>query len=297
MMLIAGTIPNKDLPLIAGEVRTEDEHLVVDGCHISCSQGTGAMISAALAATNYLKLESPRVLVVGDTGQGRGSREIYEDLIQKVGELAPEVLALHYCVPDMALMKRLYHSIEECAKRPILIADAGSMYAAKAAGLATGFDAFTPDAGEMAFLADRDAIHPAYISRHLFDTNITQTPRLAAAAYQHQNAARLLLVKGAIDYVVRDGDILAAIAEPSVPELEAVGGTGDTITGLLSAFAHAGMELPGAAIIAARANRMAGKLARVTPATRVRQVIEQFPLVFGEYLCQWTGACYTEGGT
>ncbi len=296
MMLIAGTIPIKDLPLTLSKVEAEGEFLVIDGHHIPCTQGTGALISASLATTNYLKLESPQVLVAGDIGEGKGSREIYQYLIQRVGELSPEVLTLHYCVPDMALTRRLCRAIEECTKRPLMVADAASMYAAKAAGLATEFDIFTPDATEMAFLADADATHPAYINRHLFDTDITQTPRLVAAAYQQRNASKLLLVKGAIDYVVRDGDILATITEPNVPELEAIGGTGDTITGLVSAFAYAGLELHEAAIIAARSNRMAGKFARATPATRVRQVIEQFHFVFREYLCGWTGVCSIKGG-
>jgi NAD(P)H-hydrate repair Nnr-like enzyme with NAD(P)H-hydrate dehydratase domain len=177
-----------------------------------------------------------------------------------------------------------------------MIADAGSMYAAKAAGLASHFDVFTPDATEMAFLADPDATHPAYVARHLFDADISQTPELVADAYEHNNAARLLLVKGATDYVVDGGDVVATVAEPDVPALEAVGGTGDTITGLVSAFVHAGLELHEAAIIAARSNRMAGKFAQATPATRVRQIIGQFHAVFEEYLCQWSGVCYTDGG-
>lgn len=295
MMLIAGTIPIEDLPLTMGEVRVEGEFLIVNGYRIPCAQGTGAMVSAALAATNYLKLEPPHVLVAGDTGQGTGSREIYEYLIQRVIELSPEVLALHYCLPDMALTRRLCEAVKKCAKRPVMIADAASMYAAKAAGLATEFDIFTPDATEMAFLADPDATHPAYIARHLFDTDITQTPKLVAAAYQHQNAAKLLLVKGAVDYVVRDGDILTTITEPNVPELEAIGGTGDTITGLVSAFVYAGLESHETAIIAARTNRMAGKYALATPATKVRQIINHFPSVFKEYLCQWSGIRYTKG--
>jgi NAD(P)H-hydrate repair Nnr-like enzyme with NAD(P)H-hydrate dehydratase domain len=177
-----------------------------------------------------------------------------------------------------------------------MIADAGSMYAAKAAGLAPCFEIFTPDATEMAFLADPDATHPAYIARHLFDANTSQTPELVAAAYQHKNAARLLLIKGATDYVVDGGDIVATVAEPNVPALEAVGGTGDTITGLVSAFVYAGLELHEAAIIAARSNRMAGKFAQATPATRVRQIVSQLPAVFKEYLCQWSGVCYEVGG-
>ena len=236
MMLIVGTVPLKDLPLTIGKASAEGDYLVVNGHRIPCTQGTSAMITAALVTTEYLKLEAPQVLVVGDTGQGKGSCEMYEYLIQNVASLSPQVLALHYCLPDMALTRRLCESVKKCPQRPLMIADAASMYAAKAAGLATSFDIFTPDATEMAFLADPDATHPAYIARHLFDTNVTQTPKLVAAAYQKKNAAKLLLVKGATDYVVRNGEILATISEPNVPALEPIGGTGDTITGLLSAF-------------------------------------------------------------
>ena len=81
-----------------------------------------------------------------------------------------------------------------------------------------------------------------------------------------------------------------------MPTLEAIGGTGDTITGLVSAFVHAGMEPREAAIIASKANRMAGKFAEATPATRVRQIISQYRAVFKEYLCQWSEVCYAEGG-
>ncbi len=295
MLLIAGTVPVKDLPLTMGKISAEGESLLVNSYRIPRTQGTGAMIGAALATTNYLGLEEPHVLVAGDTGQGKGSREIYEYLIKRITELSPEVLALHYCLPDMALTRKLCNVIKECSKKPVLIADAASMYAAKASGLAAEFDIFTPDATEIAFLADPDATHPAYINKHLFDTDITQTPQLVATAYQQRNAAKLLLVKGAVDYVILDGDILAAITEPDIPELEAIGGTGDTITGLVSAFVYAGLKPHEAAIIAARSNRMAGKLAQVTPATKVRQVIDHFPAVFKEYLCEWSGVCYTKG--
>jgi len=296
MMLIAGTVPVRDFPLTIGRAVVEGEDLIVDGRRIPCAQGTGAMISAALAAVDYLKLEAPQVLVAGDIGQGKGTREIYEYLIRKVSDSSPQVMVLHYCLPIMALMRRLCESIQRCPHKVLMIADAGSMYAAKAAGLAASFDIFTPDATEMAFLADPDATHPAYVARHLFDADTSRTPELVAAAYQHKNAARLLLVKGATDYVVDGGGIVATVDEPNVPALEAVGGTGDTITGLVSAFVYAGLEPREAAIIAARSNRMAGKFAEATPATRVRQIISQFPAVFKEYLCQWSGVCYTEGG-
>lgn len=296
MMLIVGTIPIRDMPLTIGKAAAEGDFLIVDGRRIPCIQGTGAMIGAALATTDYLKLEAPCALLAGDIGQGKGSRDIYEYLIEKVAELSPTVLALHYWLPDMVLTRRLCEAIEKCNRRPIMIADAASMYSAKAAGRATEFDIFTPDATEVAFLADPNATHPAYIARHLFDTDITQAPRLAEVAYQINNAAKLLLIKGAIDYIINKGGIVATITEPDIPALEAIGGTGDTITGLVSALAYAELELPEAAIIAARANRMAGKFAHATPATKVRQVIAQFPAVFKEYLCRWSGVCFMEGG-
>ena len=176
-----------------------------------------------------------------------------------------------------------------------MIADAGSMYAVKASGMAAAFDIFTPDATEMAFLADPHATHPAYVSRHLFDTDITRTPKLVQAAYQNNSTARLLLVKGSTDYVVDNGDILATITEPNIPALEAIGGTGDTITGLASALIYAGFEPHEALILASRSNRMAGKYAQVTPATRIREVVTQFPAVFKDYLDQWSGRNNTKG--
>jgi ADP-dependent NAD(P)H-hydrate dehydratase / NAD(P)H-hydrate epimerase len=296
MMLIVGTTPLKDLPLTIGKASMDGEYLVIDNHHIPCTQGTAAMITAALATTEYLKIEAPQALVIGDTGQGKGSREMYEYLIQNIAKLSPEVLALHYCLPDMVLTRRLCEAVKSCAKRPLMIADAASMYAAKAAGLATSFDIFTPDATEMAFLADPYATHPAYIAKHLFDTDVTQIPKLVAAAYAKKNAAKLLLVKGATDYIVENGNILATISEPNVPTLEPIGGTGDTITGMLSAFVYAGLEPHEAAIIAARANRVAGKLANATPATKVCQIIHQFPAVFKQYLCQWSEVCFVEPG-
>jgi len=296
MMLIAGTVPDKNMPLTVGEIGSDGDYLAVGGHRFPCAQGTGAMVSAALTVTDYLKLNRPTVVVAGDVGEGKGSRAIYEYIIQNVKSLAPRVLALHYWLPDMALTRRLCDAVEKCDERPIMIADAASMYSAKAAGMASRFDIFTPDATEMAFLADPAATHPAYIARHLFDTDITKTPELVDIAYRNKNAPKVLLVKGAIDYIIRDGEIIETVDQPDVPALEAIGGTGDTITGLVAAFVYAGLELQEAAIVAAKANRMAGKYARPTPATRVNKIIEQFPVVFERHLCEWSGECCITGG-
>lgn len=87
---------------------------------------------------------------------------------------------------------------------------------------------------------------------------------------------------------------MATIDEPNIPQMEAIGGTGDTITGMISAFVHAGLEVRESAILAARANRMAGKFGRLTPATKIWEIVRQFPQVFKQYLCEWTGICYSK---
>jgi sugar/nucleoside kinase (ribokinase family) len=294
MMLIAGTVPSLDIPLTFGEVKIDGDHLVVEDRVFYCTQGTGAMISAALAATEYLKMDAPKVLITGDIGNGKGSRELYRYLIDNIEPLNPGVLALHYWLPDMAQTRQLCTAIDKCKQRPVLIADAASMYSAKAAGLAEKFDVFTPDATEIAFLADPNATHPAYIARHLFETDIRQAPALAEEAFKNHGAARLMLIKGAIDYVFENSRIIAEIDEPDIPEMEAIGGTGDTITGLIAAFIYTGLEPAEAAVIAARTNRMAGKYAGATPASKVKQIIDFFPLVFKDNLCQWSNVCYTK---
>ena len=210
--MIAGTIPVKDFPLTLGEVRREEDSLVIDSRLVACTQGTATMISAALAVTHYLKLRPPNVLVAGDIGDGKGTREIYRYLIKKVCGLSPRVLALHYCLPIVSLMEDLCRVIEGCRKRPFMIADAGAMYAATVAGLAKSFDIFTPDAGELAFLADPDANHPAYSRPDFFNTENSEAPSLVTAAYQHDSAAKLLFVKGATDLVAVGGEILATIS-------------------------------------------------------------------------------------
>ena len=291
MMLIAGTVPVNDMPLIQGRVEREKEYLSVEGYNLPCTQGTMAMVSAALTTTSYLGLEPPRVLLAGDTGTGKGSRLLYQYLIEHVCELAPGVLVLHYALPIITLMQRLYTAIEKCRPRPVLIADAGFMYAAKAAGIAPGFDVFTPDPSELAFLADPEAVHPAYISRHLFEDAFTRVPELIKRAYACGGAARYLLVKGAVDYIVKEGVIVATIAEPDVPVMECIGGTGDTITGMVAAFASGELDLDQAAILSARANRVAGQMADLTPAARVATIIDRLPAVFKENLCRWSGIC------
>jgi NAD(P)H-hydrate repair Nnr-like enzyme with NAD(P)H-hydrate dehydratase domain len=183
-------------------------------------------------------------------------------------------------MPYITIMTKLCEVINELNKRPIMIADAGSMYAAKASGMAENFDVFTPDATEMAFLADSNATHPAYIAKHFFDNDITQTPKLVKIAYKNKDIAKLLLVKGSTDYIALDGNIIDVVNKPDIPAMEAIGGTGDTITGLISALIYSGLDLKKAALVAARSNRIAGEYAKANPATKISQIIAQFPSAF-----------------
>ena len=279
MLLICGTIPWADFPLTCGEARFEGENLLIQDTEIPCTQGTAALTSAACVTAEYLKNNPPQVILVGDNGNGKGSRLLYDYLIKNLPAISPDVLLLHYILPIMGLMKKVCEAAVKCKKKPVMIADASSMYAAKAAGLAPFFDIFTPDLCEMAFLADADAVHPAYVSRHLFSAEIAQAQKLIAAAYRQKSAAKILLIKGAIDHVVEEGKTICTISDPDIPALEAIGGTGDTISGMIGALIDAGYSHSDAVITAANANRKAGEYAQVTPATKIRQIVQAIPNV------------------
>ena len=164
----------------------------------------------------------------------------------------------------------------EMAKRPILIADAGFMYAAKMSGQSPEYDLFTPDVGELAFLADETAPHPFYTRGFVLHED-NRVPDLIARAYAHENAARVLLVKGRTDFLANREGILATVQEPSVEALEAIGGTGDTLAGIAAALIAAGKGVPEAALIAAQVNRWAGFYAHPNPGTPVGEIIEHIP--------------------
>ena len=280
MLIIAGIVPIKTLPLLEGRVMKERAFLRIGDYQIPATQGTAAMISAALAVSQYFQLESPRAVVAGDIGRGDGSRLIYQYLIQNLLQLKPRVLALHYCMPDLELMRQLYEQVKLLDPPPVLIADAASMYAAKAVDYFR-FDVFTPDLSELAFLADKEAIHPAYIDKHLFEScDIKTVPEFIALAYENQGAARYLLVKGKADYIADKNGILSSIDGPDIPELECIGGTGDTITGMVAALIYKGLNIPDALKISAQANRLAGAIETTTPATRINEIIDRLPQVF-----------------
>ncbi len=146
-------------------------------------------------------------------------------------------------------------------------------------GQAEAYDLFTPDAGEVAFLADDEAPHPFYTRGFILheEQKVPDLMDLIRRAYRHKNAARRLLVKGRVDYVAGPGGVIATIEQPSVEALEPIGGTGDTLTGLVSAMVSSGVALEKAAVLSARVNRLAGHLAEPTPMTQVAEIIKTIP--------------------
>jgi len=226
---------------------------------------------------NVLGLDPPYSIVAGDLGEGTGSRKLYRFAAEELKTLHPKVITIHYILPIKILMDKFVKSLENWENRPILIADAGGMYVAKSSGNASAFDLFTPDPGEMAFLADPEAEHPAYVRHFISEVDLEAVPKLIKAAYRYHNASKVIIVKGATDFIAKDGEIVTTISEPLIPALEPIGGTGDTITGIASAFVYGGYDLVEASILAARVNRIAGLLSKPTPATRISEFIQHIP--------------------
>jgi hypothetical protein len=282
-LLLAGTIPRDTVDLITGEARIAEGKLIINDSEISLIRGTAAMIGAACAAAAYLGSMPPHCVIGGDIGKRTGSRNVYRHLIKNLPKLEVGVLGLHYIIPDIGLHNQVRMSIQKMKHTPTLIADAGFMYVAKASGYAPFYDLFLPDLGELAFLADDKAMHPAYTRGFL--TRLEDDPaRLIERAFGTGNAARYLCVKGRTDHICADGKILEAIGSPMIDALEPIGGTGDTITGMVAGLVAHGYAIPEACRIACSANRMAGQMAGVTPATQIDEIISLIPAALNALL-------------
>lgn len=283
MLLVIGTLPEPDLPVVAGQAGLTPAGLTLKGHLFPVTRGTAALLAAAAQALEFLGQPPPSAFLAGDIGLGEGSRRLYDYAAAHLGEQGWTAVVGHYILPLVDGHSRVLMAWEELAPRPRLLADAGFMYVAKMSGYAHLYDLFTPDAGELAFLADEQAPHPFY-TRGFILKQEEKVPELVARAYAHDNASRCLLVKGRTDYVACREGILAMVSEPEIPALEAMGGTGDTLTGLAAALISAGREVCEAAHLAARLNRLAGALARPTPASPVTELIARIPQALEEIL-------------
>jgi NAD(P)H-hydrate repair Nnr-like enzyme with NAD(P)H-hydrate dehydratase domain len=277
MLLLSGTIPTKDPSVTVGQVKFKGRSMTIGNMSVGgdmLSIGATAMMAAASKTAEVLGIEPPMSIVAGDLGDGAGSKMVYEYLTEEAGGMGPSTVTLHYILPLRNEFLAFVEMADYWAKKPFLIADAGALLIAKATRVCEKFDLFTPDAGEMSFLADSDAGHPAYVKSALFQVDTTEVPKLIAQAYSSKNAPRYLLVKGPTDFVVDNGKIAKSVSEPNIPVLEPIGGTGDTITGIVSALISGGYEPVEAGFIASKTNRLAGQLCNPTPATRVFELAD-----------------------
>lgn len=283
MLTIVGTVPSLKFSFTMGELALKDDQVIIAGKPIEVNRGTPALIAAAVQTAEFLGSNPPNGILAGDIGHGKGSRSLYAYLVDNLQSIECNTMVFHYLQPIVHWHNRLHNAFEQIHRKPTLIADAGFMYVAKMSGNAAMYDLFTPDIGELAFLADENAPHPFYTRGFILHEQNHAT-QMIERAYKHGNAARYLLVKGKKDYIADANGIHSSIESPSVEAMEAMGGTGDTITGIVSALINTGYPIPRACEIAARANRLAGSYACPTPATQVMEIVRYIPRALGELL-------------
>lgn len=286
MLLIVGTVPEDDFPLIIEQVALSKGNLLLGGREVEINRGTPALLAAAIRVSQALGTAPPLGCLIGDTGRGLGSKRLYSALSQQLPEIGPSCIAFHYLQPDVDGHNLVLLAIRELPARPIMIADAGFMYAAKMSGLAQEYDLFTPDVGELAFLADEEAPHPFY-TRGFILKDEKKVPELIRRAYEHENAARYILVKGDVDFIASREGILSMIDRPDIQPMEAMGGSGDTITGIAAALVESSMEVQKAAEIAAMVNRRAAEIAQLSPASQVIKLIDCIPEALAAVKNEW----------
>ncbi len=288
--LICGIVPDSTFPLCLDTwhlERDEFQSLTLQsaqGRTLPIQRGTTSLIASTLVAlqTGNTEANTPSLpcLLVGDTGSGAGSRELYAQLADNIlKERTWDGITFHYLFPDVDGHNRVLMACETLTPKPFLIADAGFMYVAKMSGYADFYDVFTPDIGEMAFLADEHAPHPFY-TRGFLLADETEIPALIERARLHKNIAAHLIIKGKTDYIVDKGRIISCVTEPNVPSMEAIGGTGDLVTGFATAAIimqkariHDIPNIPKALHEAAQSARHVALKAHPTPATHVEAIL------------------------
>lgn len=285
MWIIAGTIPDPDFSLLVPEgpaprsasLSEAGLHLP-DGRTVPVERGTAALAATALQTCAALGCTPPALLLAGDTGSGSGSRQLYAWLEKALPALAPRGLTFHYLFPDVDWHNRLLLAVRELENAPLMVADAGFMYVAKMSGYADAYELFTPDVGELAFLADEKTPHPFYTRGFLLaeEQNI---PVLLARAQEHGNCPANLIIKGKADHIIHEGRLHAVVDSPSVPAMECIGGTGDIVTGLVTGLLCAGLPTATAALAAARLARLLAAHCRPDPSTPVSRLIAALPEV------------------
>ena len=286
MWLIVGTVPDADFALshegLERPACVEGHALYLpDGRIVPVQRGTAALAATAILTCQTRGVRPPGLLLAGDTGRGDGSRQAYTWLENNIAFLASsaeclEGLTFHYLFPDVDWHNRILLAVQALPQRPLLVADAGYMYVAKMSGYADAYDLFTPDLGELAFLADEKAPHPFYTRGFLLAED-RELPILLQRAQMHGNCPPNLVIKAAADHIVCDGSLVATVSEPCVPAMECIGGTGDLVSGLVTAFLAEGMPMCRAILGASRTARLLAAHCRPTPSTQISEIIARLP--------------------
>ncbi len=278
MWVILGTTPQ--LPegqLFFGPYSAHDSKIIGhNGEELQLERGIETLATAAALVCTYLGKEAPQILCAEDKGRGDGSRAVYAHLVEHIQQWPLQGLTFHYLFPDVDWHNRVLMAVqsytEQNGKAPLLVADAGFMYVAKMSGYADVYDLFTPDVGEMAFLADELAPHPFY-TRGFLQEQPDSIEELLARAHEHGNVAKNLLIKGSTDYITQGTHIQHKVSTPSVPSMEAIGGTGDMVTGICTGLLACGYSIENASLVAARTNRVLAEMAKPTPASQVNDLM------------------------
>jgi ADP-dependent NAD(P)H-hydrate dehydratase / NAD(P)H-hydrate epimerase len=283
MLAVIGTVPDHNFPLLAGKVVLEDGDICIQGKKVPIKRGTPALLAAAIKVGEALGEEEPFGYPVGDIGRCDGSKKLYQYLVQHLKQTDFRTICFHYLQPLVGWHNRIQSVIKKMIPKPILIADAGFMYVAKMSGRSEAYDLFTPDIGEMAFLADEVAPHPFYTRGFILHEE-NHVPDLITRAYAHGNAPEYLLVKGRKDHLASKEGVQAIIDDPMEEAMEAIGGTGDTLIGVVAAIIASGTEVGEAAVLAARVKRLAGYYAQPSPGSQVSEIIQYIPKALEEML-------------
>jgi ADP-dependent NAD(P)H-hydrate dehydratase / NAD(P)H-hydrate epimerase len=279
MIVLIGTVPYKT-GLYTGKAIVRDRVLEVGGGSFPVERGTAAMAASCAQVCGFYNLDMPLCIFGGDVADGKGTDLMFQEVVSNLEKYDPDSVTLHYMFPKIKYGEPFLNKIGSLPKKPRLIADAGGMYLMKTIGKAYLFDVFTPDQGEMYFLADEFAPHPLYVRNDLLNENVP-VEKLVDSAYQHKNTAKTTVIKGAVDYIYKDNVLVKQLAQPNIPAMEAIGGTGDTITGMLTAFRH--MGAPDADHKALVLNRLIGELINCDPATQIRDFIQAIPQALEKY--------------
>lgn len=279
MIVLVGTVPYKT-GLYTGKATVRDRVLEVGGASFPVERGTAAMAASCAQVCSFYNLDMPLCILGGDVADGKGTDLMFQEVISNIEKYNPDLITLHYMFPKIKYGEPFLDKISSLQKRPQLIADAGGMYLMKTISKSYLFDVFTPDQGELHFLADEFAPHPLYVRNDLLNENVP-IEALLDSAYKNKNTAKTTVVKGAIDYIYKENVKIKELAQPNIPAMEAIGGTGDTITGMLSAFRQ--MNVPDADYKALGLNRLIGELIQCNPATQILEFIKAIPRALEKY--------------